>query len=74
MARLVVIPLGAMVTRMLRKRLTDKTHIHEAALKPSGKAAAVKSTEANSYDLAFHVDRKWQRYKLYMVQSGLDPS
>ena len=50
------------------------TYIQEAALKPSGNAAAVKSTynyqnrcplqpltpltEANSYDLAFQVDRR----------------
>ena len=52
-----------------QNRVTVKTYIHEAALRPSGNAAAVKRTEANSYDLAFHVDKKWQRYRLYNVQS-----
>lgn len=62
------------INRRYKNVLVVKTYIHEAALNPSGKAAAVKSTEANSYDLAFHVDRKWQRNKLYLVQSSLDPS
>ena len=54
--------------------MMEWTYIQEAALKPSGNAAAVKRTydyqnrcrlqrltlltEANSYDLAFHVDRR----------------
>ena len=69
MARLVVIPLKHVVRKKCKKRPAVKTYIHEAALRPWGKAAAVKSTEANSYDLAFHVDRKWQRNKLYVTQS-----
>lgn len=54
--------------------MIELTYIQEAALKPSGNAAAVKRTynhqnrcplqrltpltEANSYDLAFHVERR----------------
>lgn len=26
-------------------------------------------TDANSYDLAFHVDKKWHKKRLYAVQS-----
>ena len=69
-ARFVVIPLRFLVRRTDKKsRLGVKTHIHEAALRPSGNAAAVNRTAANSYDLAFQVERKWHRNRLYVVQS-----
>ena len=69
--------------------MIELTYIQEAALKPSGNAAAVKRTynyqnrcplqrltlltEANSYDLAFQVDRRWQRNKLSLVRSWSNP-
>lgn len=72
-ARLVVIPLRYRLEVWLLSMI-ELTYIQEAALKPSGNAAAVKRTynyqnrcrlhrmgsltEANSYDLAFHVERR----------------
>ena len=73
-AKLVVMPLKSRSGYNQHKAVHDHAYIQEAALSPSGKAAAVnrtlnsqdkyafltmiQHTEANSYDLAFHVDSK----------------
>jgi hypothetical protein len=37
----------------------------DEAVRSFGKAAAVKTTVANSYILAFHVESRWHKYKVY---------
>jgi len=43
----------------------EYTYNIDEAIKSFGKAFAVNITAANSYILAFHVDSKWHKYKVY---------